>query len=205
MIMAETKRAYDAPSGYGQQPLHEQQPQYGQQSQYGQPSYDQQPYGSHAAAPSGPLSGPPGVAPGWTAQWDANSQRWYYLEQATGRTQWDPPPFQPAYGAYPSSGPGNVEPPNSYNRDAPHGTPYGGQPYESGQYGTHQGQYPAQPFGEQQKEKKKKDKGHGGLMAGAAGGLAVGAVGGALVGHAMGIFFPSPRLPSILPQIKKNF
>ena len=35
-------------------------------------------------------------------------------------------------------------------------------------------------------EKKKKDKGYGGVMAGAAGGLAVGAVGGALVEHAVG-------------------
>lgn len=35
-------------------------------------------------------------------------------------------------------------------------------------------------------EKKKKDKGHGGMIAGAAGGLAVGALGGALVEHAVG-------------------
>lgn len=46
------------------------------------------------------------------------------------------------------------------------------------------GQYDQQPSVEQ----KKKDKGHGGMMAGAAGGLAVGAVGGALVANAMGTY-----------------
>lgn len=28
---------------------------------------------------------------GWSQQWDPNSQRLYYLEQATGRTQWEVP------------------------------------------------------------------------------------------------------------------
>lgn len=40
-------------------------------------------------------------------------------------------------------------------------------------------------------EEKKKDKGYGGMMAGAAGGLAVGAIGGALVEHAVGACYPT--------------
>ena len=31
------------------------------------------------------------MPPGWHAQWDGNQNRWYYVEQATGRSQWDPP------------------------------------------------------------------------------------------------------------------
>jgi hypothetical protein len=30
---------------------------------------------------------------GWVQEYDAQSQRWYYVEQATGRSQWNPPSF----------------------------------------------------------------------------------------------------------------
>ncbi|KAI4150138.1 MAG: hypothetical protein L6R39_002333 [Caloplaca ligustica] len=43
-----------------------------------------------SAPPSGNQGQPP-PPPGWIAQWDHNSQRLYYLEQATGRTQWEFP------------------------------------------------------------------------------------------------------------------
>jgi hypothetical protein len=42
----------------------------------------------------------PQLPPGWIQQWDANSQRYYYVEQATGRTQWEPPMMYPG-GAVP--------------------------------------------------------------------------------------------------------
>ncbi|KAG8526272.1 uncharacterized protein KY384_000265 [Bacidia gigantensis] len=106
--------------------------------------------------------GGPQLPPGWVAQFDQNSQRWYYLEQATGRTQWDPPSF------YPSQ-----PPPGS-------GAPHGAQapPSQGAQYG---GVYPAS--GEEKKEEKKdkKDKSGRNIALGAAGGLAAG---GAL-GYAM--------------------
>jgi WW domain len=136
--------------------------------QPGQASYDQ---GSHYTSPP---AGPPGsdhsLPPGWIKQWDQNSQRWYFVEQATGRTQWEPPSVMSQnYGgqsAYP--------PPHEGSRDmypAPHG----------GQYDPHH-------------DSAKKDKGIN-PMGAAAGGLAVGAVGGALVGHAMGM---APYLYSLL-------
>jgi hypothetical protein len=33
----------------------------------------------------------PQLPPGWFQQWESDTQRVYYLEQATGRTQWVPP------------------------------------------------------------------------------------------------------------------
>ncbi|KAH7412232.1 hypothetical protein DE146DRAFT_732547 [Phaeosphaeria sp. MPI-PUGE-AT-0046c] len=41
-----------------------------------------------AASLAASLAPPP---PGWVLQWEPNAQRIYYLEQATGRTQWVPP------------------------------------------------------------------------------------------------------------------
>ncbi|KAI9305098.1 hypothetical protein BJ944DRAFT_265806 [Cunninghamella echinulata] len=34
---------------------------------------------------------PPQMPPGWIALWDEQSQRYYYVEQATGKTQWEVP------------------------------------------------------------------------------------------------------------------
>ncbi|KAI7905712.1 uncharacterized protein BX663DRAFT_500641 [Cokeromyces recurvatus] len=34
---------------------------------------------------------PPTLPPGWIALWDETSQRYYYLEQSTGTTQWEIP------------------------------------------------------------------------------------------------------------------
>ncbi|KAH6621832.1 hypothetical protein C7974DRAFT_211730 [Boeremia exigua] len=31
---------------------------------------------------------------GWSQHWDQGSQRYYYIEQATGRSQWEPPAHQ---------------------------------------------------------------------------------------------------------------
>ncbi|KAI8379767.1 uncharacterized protein BYT42DRAFT_569950 [Radiomyces spectabilis] len=42
------------------------------------------------APPQGPYPPPP-VPEGWVAVWDPNSQRYYFIEQASGRTQWEPP------------------------------------------------------------------------------------------------------------------
>ena len=108
---------------------------------------------------------------------DPNSQRWYYLEQATGRTQWEIPQF------YPQQGP-----------PAPYGAPVHGYPLQP--YGAQGQGYPphgmeghygagAGVLGEHERglgEGEKKGKGYGGVVMGAVGGLAA----GALLGHAMG-------------------
>lgn len=97
-------------------------PQYGapfqpnqQAQQYGQPSYNNQgpPYAG-GAPPPGPPSMDPSLPPGWIKQFDSNSQRWYFVEQATGRTQWEPPmPLPQNYGnqnPYPAAGGGLQDP-----------------------------------------------------------------------------------------------
>lgn len=112
----------------------------------------------------------PALPPGWLAQWDQGSQRWYYLEQATGRTQWELPAF--------AGGPPGGPPPGGDHRAVPYGTP-------DAKHGHGSSGYDGAKKGDDHKAKDGKG-GKGGMMAGAAGGLAVGAIGGGLVGHAMG-------------------
>jgi hypothetical protein len=42
-----------------------------------------------------PPQGPP-APQGWSQEFDQRSQRWYYIEHGSGRSQWDPPAFSPA-------------------------------------------------------------------------------------------------------------
>jgi hypothetical protein len=58
--------------GHAQQPPYHQQPP--PQQAYGQP----------------PFSPPQG----WSQHWDQNAHRYYYIEQSTGRSQWEPPAHQ---------------------------------------------------------------------------------------------------------------
>lgn len=109
--------------GYGGGPDHSYQQQ---QHGYGQGQYP---------APPPQHSGPPGQPPlphGWIAQFDQNSQRWYYVEQATGRTQWDPPqqphggygappPPPGGYGGAPHSGYSSPPAPGGYSGERGHG------------------------------------------------------------------------------------
>lgn len=108
------------------------------------------------------------MPPGWTQQWDQNSQRWFYIEQATGRTQWDPPAHLP---------PGPYAPP------AP-GAPYVPQPGhdERALFGNTQGHqgHDYTPTG-QATNQKEKDKGHSTAMLAAAG--VGGIAAGAFIGH----------------------
>ncbi|KAL9038438.1 MAG: hypothetical protein Q9214_005281, partial [Letrouitia sp. 1 TL-2023] len=129
------------------------------------PSHSEPQYGYDAPPPiQQPYSGaPPPLPPGWVAQWDQNSQRYYYVEQATGRTQWELPQ-------------GGPPPPGGYGGPAP------GYMAQS-QYNEY-----TDDHGEVHKEyhqEEKKKSGHGGMLAAGAGGLAVGAIGGALVADAL--------------------
>lgn len=150
--------------GYGapQQPYGapQQQP-YGQYSQGAPP--DQYGHGQPYGAPP-PPSGPPGqppLPPGWHSQWDPNSQRYYFVEQATGRTTWEPPTQAPT--EYRSAPP----PPGDAGLSYP---PYGGQQAHG------MSQYPE---GEKKKEKKDNSMLYG------VGGLAAGALIGGVVAHEM--------------------
>ncbi|KAF1938999.1 hypothetical protein EJ02DRAFT_468466 [Clathrospora elynae] len=171
--------SYYGQSGQGGPPQHQQgyPPQGVPQGQgyppQGQGYPQQQPYGQGASTPVGPpapYGAPPPMPPGWTQQWDQNSQRWFYIEQATGRTQWDPPAHLP---------PGPYAPP-------PAGAPYvapGGHD-ERGLFGNTQGHqgHDYTPSGQKTNEaEKKKDKGHSTAMLAAAG--VGGIAAGAWIGH----------------------
>lgn len=160
------------------------------QSPYGappdQPSYGappgQQPYGSHdqshyappGQAPYPPPSQPSGppCPPGWTAKWDQNAQRWYYVEHSTGRSQWEAPSHG-AVGGYGEAGAGHA--PQYGSHDATRG--YGGH---EGQHG-YAGQHGYDSHGGEHKEKKSSNA----LLYGA-GGAAAGAIGGAYLMHQLG-------------------
>lgn len=110
------------------------------------------------------------MPPGWIQQWDQNSQRWYYVEQATGRTQWDPPKNLP---------PGPYAPPPA---GAPYVPPAGHD--ERGLFGNtggHQGHDYTKAGAATNEKEKKKDKGHSTMMLAGAG--VAGVAAGAWIGH----------------------
>ncbi|OAT01612.1 hypothetical protein, variant [Blastomyces dermatitidis ER-3] len=61
----------------------------------------------------GPSSPPPSLPEGWLAQWEGVSRKWYYVQRATGKSQWEIPtePFVPT----PSSTPQSVASPGPYH------------------------------------------------------------------------------------------
>ncbi|KAF2868619.1 hypothetical protein BDV95DRAFT_609533 [Massariosphaeria phaeospora] len=113
------------------------------------------------------------MPPGWVQQWDQSSQRWYYVEQPTGCTQWDPP-----MRATPA-------------RQGPYAPPagqYGGQ-NERGLFGNthdhsdHGYDHRQNQYAVDKDKKKKKDKGHSTAMLAGASVAGLGA--GALIGHSL--------------------
>lgn len=178
--------SYGAPQapGYGQQASPYGQQPYGQQSQYGGQAQPSQHYGAPPPAHSGPPGQPP-LPPGWIAQFDQNSQRWYYVEQQTGRTQWDPP----SHGGY---APPPTGPSDAYAGDRGHGAgpgaynQYGG-PVPGGAYGGSSHDQNAQQYygdmkkTEEKSEKEKKSSDKKNMLLAGAGGLALGGVAGAML------------------------
>ncbi|RYP32897.1 hypothetical protein DL767_004987 [Monosporascus sp. MG133] len=149
-------------------------PGQGSGSGYGQPyqqappssagSYPAQAPQQHYSRPRPPAVGPvyspppnkPPIPVGWIPQYDPRYQRWYYAEEATGRTQWEAPGYRPP-------GPDRRE----YGSQEQHG------------YGTHGGY-------ENSDRAHGKEHGSSGAMLGAAaGGVAAGAIGGALLANAL--------------------
>jgi cytoskeletal protein RodZ len=63
------------------------------------PSTSSHPSSSHPPfepSTSYPLASTTQLPTGWIAQWDPNTQQVYYLEQASGLTQWVPPATAPS-------------------------------------------------------------------------------------------------------------
>lgn len=47
--------------------------------------------GSSTPGTEGPTFAPPSLPAGWIAQWDGSSRKYYYVQLATGVSQWDIP------------------------------------------------------------------------------------------------------------------
>ncbi|KAI8610581.1 hypothetical protein BC830DRAFT_730804 [Chytriomyces sp. MP71] len=81
------QQQYPQQGGYSQQ-YPQQYPQQGYSQQVSYPQQQYQP--APPPNPSGPV-----LPPGWTAQWSMQYQRNYFVEVATGKSQWEPPAFAP--------------------------------------------------------------------------------------------------------------
>lgn len=194
-------------SGYPPQHYGSSGDYYGGQQQHG--------YGA-GPPPPGPPSEPQ-LPPGWTKQWDGNAQRFYYIDPATGRSQWEPPAMYgyggPPSGAPPpsgSSGYGSHEQSRGHDGGqagygAPgYGTPHGGSGYGGplgaapGGYSSHYEEHRGHD-GSKYKYKEEKKDGKGGMIAAGLGGAALGAIGGAVVAHEMSMSMsctsPTSRRP----------
>ena len=78
-------------NGYNQMENYPSRPS---QDSYGRPlSHGSQHYGTKRP-PAGPMA-----PPGWNQEYDARSQRWYFVERSTGRSQWNPPSYAPPRSA----------------------------------------------------------------------------------------------------------
>lgn len=91
----------------------------------------------------------PQLPPGWLQQWDPNSQRYYYLEQVTGRSQWDLPTGQSRGSGtgYPGSDGQGYNQPQSCGQAPSSYHPNQGQSYNPSSQSYNQGYPPAQGQG----------------------------------------------------------
>ncbi|KAG1441766.1 hypothetical protein G6F56_011341 [Rhizopus delemar] len=132
---------------------------------------------------------------GWVALWDETSKRYYYLEQATGRTQWEFPSqvsssFNPVGEA--NSYHSNYSPQYPNNNNNPTAVGYPTQGYPAQQQGSPysnspvpNSQYPANPTDPNAQDRGLGNvfKGYGGVVAGGLIGLAAGKFLGNHHGH----------------------
>lgn len=181
---------------------------YGDQGQNG---YSQTPPAQYQSEPPKPSYQPPSDKPplpeGWKALFDQNYQRWYYLETATGKTQWEAPPPPPPPPA-PISRPGEDASRgySDYSQQSSQ-SGYGGQGYGGPQYGNQGGYggpndgsragpggYGGAPMYGQQgsggnnpypQGGENKSSSKSGMLMGAAGGLVVGGLAGAALNSAL--------------------
>lgn len=95
LYMMKGKRHEDEP--------HQPQQQYQQYQQH--PQYHNSASLPPQHAPPPQNYGEPPYSPpnGWSQHWDQRSQRYYYIEQATGRSQWEPPTNQYRQSPRPTS------------------------------------------------------------------------------------------------------
>ncbi|EDU45139.1 WW/Rsp5/WWP [Pyrenophora tritici-repentis] len=83
------RRSPPRANGYQQMPP--QGPHHRQQSsQGGYPGSPAPQGGQYAQPPATPM-----VPHGWSQEFDPRSQKWYYVDRSTGRSQWNPPSHAP--------------------------------------------------------------------------------------------------------------
>ena len=151
------------------------------------PSQAQYPSQSAPPMPSyQPPTDKPPIPQGWRPYFDQQSQHWYYVEEATGRSQWEAPGYQEPGAAGENRGHGGYVDPAAGGGG---GGGHGGYGASSGGYGGHDTSYGHDSHASaghgyaSGQEKHKSNK--GGVLVGAAGGLAAGAVGGVLIHEAL--------------------
>ncbi|KAI9475846.1 MAG: hypothetical protein EXX96DRAFT_620324 [Benjaminiella poitrasii] len=139
-------------------------------------------------------STPPSLPPGWIALWDEASQRYYYVEQATGTTQWEIPTG--ASKAF-EAGVGSSGDASSYNDNSGYPQQYPPTTYpqqnqgESSSYMNSPAtsvntSYPTQSTpGTEMTGEEGGDRGLGKVFSGFSGG----AITGSLLGYAAGKYF----------------
>ncbi|KAG1137534.1 hypothetical protein G6F37_011149 [Rhizopus arrhizus] len=153
-----------------------------------------------------PSQPPPQLPAGWIALWDESSQRYYYLEQATGRTQWELPTqpsssFNTVNGGESSSYQSSYA--QSYSNNSPAVTSYPTQqtyPYPTASD-------PNSPYPSNNPGVEGQDRGLGNVFKGYGGAVAGGLIGfaaGKFLGnhhhgnnhHQNGGYYPPPPPPS---------
>lgn len=123
-------------------------------------SYYTDPYARPSAPYQTPYGAPPPLPPGWYQEWEPSIRRAFWVEDATGRAQWETPyapPLGEGYYDEARSGPSGVYEERGYYHEHEHG-------YREEKSHSDAGKY---------------------LAAGVAG-LAVGGVAGAVVEHEIG-------------------
>ncbi|KAM0325910.1 hypothetical protein ACHAQA_007213 [Verticillium albo-atrum] len=174
----------------------------GQESAYAAPPSADEYHPQQSDLGRGDRPASPPLPEGWVKRFDERHGKWYYVDETTGTSQWEPPKRSydddaSRYGAHGSqeqvydahSGAGEASgyyAGHQYGQNAP---AYGQQATED-PYGQRSGASYGQGYygGEQQRsgaEEERKSSGYGGALLGVAGGLAVGAIGGALIANAM--------------------
>lgn len=139
------------------------------------PPYERSPYSAPPPGARPPPNPPPPAPPGWHQEWEPSTRRAFWVEEATGRSQWESP--------FPSAAPAG--PPSGYydgSRSVPPPEPAGG--YYAPPPGPPPMEYGDRGYGggyEQHEEKKSSNAGK--YLAAGAAGLALGGIAGAVIEH----------------------
>ena len=163
----------------------------------GYPGHQQPPYGqdaSHGYPPQGAiLPTTPQVPQGWLPLFEPTSKRWAFLDQNSGKVDWN----YPTAASYPMQSHDGTR-----GFDVQHGAQsqgyYGGGEHDQygGGHGGHDvyggGHYDdghgkkTDKDGKEKKDKKDKKSDNSGMMLGAAAGIGAGVIGGVLLADALG-------------------